>query len=61
MKEEGKAEIINTILQISEILSIFFAGYLLIGQFTLSIFLFIFGIIISQTKFSYEKKDVRKE
>lgn len=50
MNEQGKIEVMNTILIVLGVLSVFFAGYILNTLFYLSVFLFIGGIIVLSVK-----------
>jgi len=46
MNEEGKIELINTLLRVTGVLSVFFAGYVLEELFYLAAFLFVCGVIV---------------
>lgn len=61
MNEQGKIEVINTVLISLGAVSIFFAGYILKTLFYLSLFLFVTGVISLSVKAVPSNKGDKEE
>lgn len=61
MKEQGKIEVINTVLLVLGLLGVFFAGYILNTLLYLSLFLFVAGVISLSVKAVPSNKEVKEE